>query len=58
MMAQDQGDTMTCRACQRDGRASEGRMCIDCGTFLCVRCALKGAERCTACEAKAAGGAA
>ena len=55
MIAHQEGDTMTCRACGRDERASEGRMCTDCGTFICVLCALKGVERCQACEAKAGG---
>ena len=53
-MTTDQGDSMSCRACGRDGRASEGYPCVDCGTFLCVRCNFRGVTRCAACAAKAA----
>ena len=55
MTVRNEGDTMTCRACGRDERASEGRMCADCGTFICVHCSLKGVERCRTCAAKAGG---
>ena len=48
-----EGDSMACRACGKDGRASEGYPCADCGTFICVRCMLRGVTRCAACEAKA-----
>lgn len=44
---------MTCRACGRDERASEGYPCIDCGTFTCLICNMRGIVRCRACAAKA-----
>ena len=43
---------MQCRRCGRDERASEGYPCVACGTFLCLPCTLKGAVRCTECEAQ------
>ena len=46
-------DAMICRACGEDSRASEGYPCEDCGTYICLPCVLRGAERCTACEAEA-----
>ena len=46
-------DAMTCRACGKEERASEGYPCVDCGTFICIICNLRGIERCTACAAKA-----
>lgn len=45
-------DAMTCRACGNEERASEGYPCIDCGTFICVICNMKGITRCKACAAK------
>ncbi|MGH7669696.1 MAG: hypothetical protein ACRENQ_09400 [Gemmatimonadaceae bacterium] len=45
-------DAMTCRACGNQERASEGYPCIDCGTFICVVCNLRGVTRCRECEAK------
>ncbi len=45
-------DAMTCRACGNEERASEGYPCVDCGTFICVVCNLRGVERCRDCEAK------
>lgn len=49
---------MVCRACGNEDRASEGYPCVDCGTFLCLLCDLRGVRRCKTCEAKreAAGG--
>ena len=44
-------DAMTCRACGREERASEGYPCAGCGTFLCVLCNMRGVIRCTECEA-------
>lgn len=43
---------MTCRFCGNEERASEGYPCIDCGTFICVICNLKGIIRCRSCAAK------
>jgi hypothetical protein len=45
-------DTMTCRACGNEERASEGYPCEDCGTFICVVCNLRGVTRCRDCQAK------
>jgi len=45
-------DAMVCRACGNEDRASEGYPCVDCGTFLCLLCDLRGIRRCKACEAK------
>lgn len=43
-------DAMTCRACGREERASEGYPCANCGTFICQMCNLKGIEICKACQ--------
>ncbi|MDX2194771.1 MAG: hypothetical protein NW201_15625 [Gemmatimonadales bacterium] len=53
-------DAMTCRACGREERASEGYPCEGCGTFICLPCTLRGVVRCAACAAapSAPGGAA
>jgi len=57
MNAIHENDAMICRACGNEERASEGYPCVDCGTFICVICDLRGIERCRACEAiRAAGG--
>ena len=45
-------DSMTCRACGNEERASEGYPCADCGTFLCVMCDMRGVTRCRECQAK------
>jgi hypothetical protein len=45
-------DSMICRACGNDERASEGYPCMDCGRFICVLCNLRGIVRCKDCEAK------
>lgn len=45
-------DAMTCRACGNEERASEGYPCVDCGTFLCVLCNMRGVLRCRACQAR------
>lgn len=42
-------DSMTCRACGQEERASEGYPCTRCGTFLCVVCNMRGIEHCRAC---------
>lgn len=44
-------DRMTCRACGKEERASEGYPCQRCGTFICVMCNLKGVVLCTTCQA-------
>lgn len=44
-------DAMICRSCANEERASEGYPCIDCGTFVCLMCILKGVERCASCTA-------
>ncbi len=46
---------MICRACGNEERASEGYPCVNCGTFLCVMCNLRGVIRCRACEERARG---
>lgn len=42
---------MKCRACGNEGRASEGYPCVDCGTFICIMCEIRGVDRCRACQA-------
>jgi hypothetical protein len=44
-------DAMICRACGNEERASEGYPCVECGTFICVMCNLRGVTRCRACAA-------
>jgi hypothetical protein len=51
-------DGMTCRACGREERASEGYPCTNCGTFICLMCSFRGVTLCAACDPDAAGGAA
>ena len=48
-------DAMICRSCGNEERASEGYPCIDCGTFICVMCDMRGITRCRACQAKRVG---
>ena len=43
-------DAMTCRACGREERASEGYPCEQCGTFICLICMFQGVVRCKACS--------
>ena len=45
-------DAMTCRACGREERASEGYPCQGCGTFICLVCNLKGVVLCRECQQK------
>jgi hypothetical protein len=45
-------DAMTCRACGREERASEGYPCEGCGTFICLICTFQGVSLCKACQAK------
>ena len=44
---------MTCRSCGGNERASEGYPCVDCGTFICIVCELRGVARCADCMRKA-----
>jgi DNA-directed RNA polymerase subunit RPC12/RpoP len=45
-------DAMVCRACGHTERASEGYPCLECGTFICLMCNLRGVEFCKQCAAK------
>ena len=45
-------DAMTCRACGREERASEGYPCADCGTFICLVCNMRGVTLCKNCQEK------
>jgi len=47
-------DAMTCRACGREERASEGYPCDRCGTFICLICSFRGVTTCAACAGTAA----
>ena len=44
-------DSMRCRACDNEERASEGYPCVNCGTFICVICNLRGVITCRECTA-------
>jgi hypothetical protein len=44
---------MACRSCGANERASEGYPCVDCGTFICIVCELRGVTRCSDCQRKA-----
>lgn len=48
---------MICRSCGNEERASEGYPCVDCGTFICVVCDMRGITRCRECQAKRQAGA-
>lgn len=45
-------DTMSCRACGNEERASEGYPCADCGTFICIICNFRGVTLCKTCAKK------
>lgn len=45
-------DAMICRACGNEERASEGYPCVNCGTFICMMCSMKGVVRCKECQQK------
>ena len=49
-------DSMICRACGSEERASEGYPCADCGRFICLICSLRGVTLCEACFERAGGG--
>ncbi|HET7551524.1 MAG TPA: hypothetical protein VFK04_09540 [Gemmatimonadaceae bacterium] len=44
-------DSMACRACGREERASEGYPCAGCGTFICIMCNFRGVTLCAKCAA-------
>jgi hypothetical protein len=44
-------DKMNCRSCGNEERASEGYPCLDCQTFICQICDMRGITRCRACQA-------
>jgi ribosomal protein L37E len=46
-------DAMTCRACGREERASEGYPCANCGTFICLICNFRGVTLCRECGDRA-----
>ncbi len=48
-------DAMVCRACGKEERASEGYPCLECGTFICQICEMRGVTLCAKCSATAAG---
>ena len=52
MTKMQEHDAMNCRACGNEERASEGYPCVECGTFICVMCNMRGVTRCRACDAK------
>lgn len=52
MSERTEGDTMECRACGNAERASEGYPCEGCGTFLCLRCSMRGVTLCRTCADK------
>lgn len=46
-------ETMTCRACGEEDRASEGYPCAACGTFICLICTMRDVTLCRECASKA-----
>jgi hypothetical protein len=52
MVQLQEHDAMICRACGNEERASEGYPCVNCGTFICVMCSLRGVIRCRECQEK------
>jgi hypothetical protein len=44
-------DAMSCRACGREERASEGYPCTRCGRFICLICSFRGVSECADCAA-------
>ena len=45
-------DSMKCRNCGNEERASEGYPCDDCGTFICLVCQMRGVTLCKTCQQK------
>jgi hypothetical protein len=43
-------DSMICRSCGREERASEGYPCARCGTFICLICNFRGVTTCQSCS--------
>jgi hypothetical protein len=50
-------DSMICRACGKEERASEGYPCDGCETFICQICSMRGVTLCKACAEKKENGA-
>jgi len=50
-------ETMICRACGQEDRASEGYPCAGCGTFICLICTFRDIILCRECAAKRRSGA-
>lgn len=50
-------DSMVCRSCGNEERASEGYPCDRCGTFICQVCSMRGVVLCTKCTDEVANGA-
>jgi hypothetical protein len=42
-------DSMICRSCGNQERASEGYPCEVCGTFICIICTFRGVSVCRKC---------
>lgn len=42
-------DSMVCRNCGKEERASEGYPCERCGTFICQICSMRGVTLCKKC---------
>jgi hypothetical protein len=47
-------DSMVCRSCGKEERASEGYPCERCGTFICQICVMRGVTLCAKCLAEEA----
>ena len=45
-------DSMICRSCSNEERASEGYPCISCGTFICIMCSFRGILLCRQCASQ------
>jgi len=45
-------DSMQCRSCGNEERASEGYPCANCGTFVCLICNFRGVTLCKKCLEK------
>jgi len=50
-------ETIVCRSCGQEDRASEGYPCAGCGTFLCLICTFRDITLCRECAAKRPSGA-
>lgn len=47
-------DSMRCRSCGNEERASEGYPCEKCGTFICLICTFRGINLCAPCRGEPA----